>query len=142
MRQDTQPKEVGILREPMLWLGAAEGLVVAQPELPLALLDPPCGFRSAAIAALDAAQMPYRIAATSGSLSGLRAAISAGIAITVRTARWATSEIADVSSEMSLPTLPAAVFSIRLRHDADTVATDLADLLSDTLDAVAPDMAA
>jgi len=135
MRQDAQANEVGILREPMLWLGAAEGLVAAQPELPLALLDPPCGFHTAALAALKAAQRPHRIAATSGSLSGLRAAVSAGIAVTLRTARWMETGIVNVSSEMDLPAMPDAVFSIRLRHDADTIATDLADLLCDTLDA-------
>jgi DNA-binding transcriptional LysR family regulator len=138
MRQDAQPNEIGIVREPMLWLGAAEGLVAAQPELPLALLDPPCGFRAAAIAALDAARLQYRIAASSASLSGLRAAISAGIAVTLRTARWMERGIIDVSSEMSLPAVPDAIFSIRLRHDADSIATDLADLLCDTLDATAP----
>jgi DNA-binding transcriptional LysR family regulator len=133
MRRDAQPNEAGILREPMLWLGAADGLVAASPELPLALLDPPCGFRDAAIAALDAAQRPYRVAATSASLSGLVAAVSAGIAVTLRTARLAARGVVDVSSELDLPAVPDAVFSIRLRHDAGSIATDLADLLGDTL---------
>lgn len=136
MRQGAEPDALGIVREPMLWLGASEGLVAAQPELPLALLDPPCGFRSAAVAALDAAGISYRIAATSASLSGLRAAVSAGIAVTLRTARWMErGVIAEVSSEMSLPAVPDAVFAIRIRHDAGPVATDLAALLCDALDA-------
>ena len=135
MRQDAQPGEAGILREPMLWLGAADGLAAASPELPLALLDPPCGFRAAAIAALDAAQRPYRIAATSASLSGLAAAVGAGVAVTLRTARWGARGIVDVSSGLDLPAVPDAVFSIRLRRDAGAIATGLADLLADTLDA-------
>jgi DNA-binding transcriptional LysR family regulator len=141
MRQESQHKEVGVVREPMLWLGAAEGLAATQPELPLALLDPPCGFRTAAIAALDAARIQYRIAASSGSLSGLRAAVSAGIAVTLRTARWIDRGIVDVSSDMGLPAVPEAVFSVRLRNDADTIAAALADLLCDTLDAVEPSTA-
>src|SRR5262249_7392598 len=116
-------------------LGASDGLVAEQIELPLALLDPPCGFRAAAIGALDAAQRPYRVAATSASLSGLRAAVSAGIAVTLRTARWMERGIVDVSSEMDLPAVPDAVFSIRLRRDADGIAMDLADLMCDRLDA-------
>ncbi len=135
MRLHTHPNEVGILREPMLWLAPCDGLVAASPELPLALLDPPCGFRDAALAALDAAQRPYRVAATSASLSGLVSAVGAGIAVTLRTARWVARGVVDVSSELDLPAVPEAVFSIRLRHDAGAIATDLADLLGDALDA-------
>ena len=124
----TQPNEVGILREPMLWLCAADGLVAAPPELPLALLDTPCGFRTAAITALDVAQRPYKLVTTSALLSGLVAAVSVGVAVTLRTAGWGERGGVDVSSELDLPTVPDAVFSIRLRHDAD-IATDLADLL-------------
>lgn len=140
MRQDAQPNDVGILHEPMLWLGSPDGLAVAQSELPLALLDPPCGFRAAAMSALDAAQRPYRIAATSASLSGLRAAVSGGIAVTLRTSRWMGSGIADVSAEMELPPVPEASFSIRLRADADVIAKELAALLCDTLDAQKPNV--
>lgn len=136
MRQNEQENEVGILCEPMLWLGSVNGLAVAQEEVPLALLDPPCSFRAAAIATLDDAQRPYRIAATSASLSGLRAAVSGGIAVTLRTARWMGNGIADVSTSMNLPALSDATFSIRLRHDADVIAKDIADLLCDSLDAV------
>lgn len=135
MRTGTPSNEVGILSEPMLWLGAADGLATASAELPLAVLDPPCGFRTAAIAALDAAAHSYRIAATSASLSGLRAAVRAGIAVTLRTARWTEPGIVDVSSEMDLPSAPDANFSIRLRYDAGVVARDLSELICGTLDA-------
>ncbi len=134
MRSDARQGEIGILREPMLWLGAADAAVAAHSELALALLDPPCGFRAAAIAALDMAGRSYRVTATSASLSGLRAAVAAGIAITVRTARWMEPGITDVSSLMELPALPEAVFSIRLRRGADGPAEDLAELLCDMLD--------
>ena len=137
MRTDALPHEIGVVREPMLWLGAAEGLAVAQADLPLALLDPPCGFRSAAIAALEAARLPYRVAATSASLSGLRTAVLAGLAVTVRTARWAGGGVADVADVLQLPAVPEAAFSIGLRPEADRTARDLADLLCDTLDATA-----
>jgi len=138
MGQGAEADACGSVREPMLWLGPAGGLVAAQPELPLALLDPPCGFRAAAVSALDAAGISYRIAATSASLSGLRAAVSAGIAVTLRTARSIErGVIVEVSSEMSLPAVADAMFVIRLRHDADSPATDLAALLCDALDATA-----
>lgn len=138
MRLGPAADEIGALREPMLWLGPRQGLAVAQPDLPLALLDPPCGFRSAAITALDAASRPYRIAASSGTLSGLRAAVRGGIAITLRTARWIGDDIVDVSRALGLPPVPDAEFSIRLRHDPDAAAGALADLVCDALDASRP----
>src|SRR5262249_60128340 len=90
-----ETKGIGLGREPMIWRGAARGLAVAEPELPLALLDPPCGFRTAAISALEKAHRPYRIAATSATLSGLRAAVRGGIAITLRTARWIGEDVVE-----------------------------------------------
>jgi DNA-binding transcriptional LysR family regulator len=139
MRSQALSGEVGLVREPMLWLGAAAGLVAAQPELPLALLDPPCGFRNAAVAALEAARVPFRIAATSASLSGLTTAVAAGIAVTARTARWMRADVVDVSAEYGLPTLPDAVFAVVLRPEAGPIARDLAALLCDALDAEAPE---
>lgn len=136
MRQSPTPDEIGHLREPMLWLGASGGLAASQGELPLALLDSPCGFRDAAISALDTAARPYRIAATSASLSGLRAAVRGGIAITARTALWFGDDIVDVSSAHALPELVDAEFSIRLRPDAAAPAGDLARLVCDGLGAV------
>jgi DNA-binding transcriptional LysR family regulator len=78
MRRQPMTDEIKVVSEPMVWAVAAKGLAVRRDELPLALLDPPCSFREAALAALDAAERPYRIAATSASLAGLRAAVEAG----------------------------------------------------------------
>jgi DNA-binding transcriptional LysR family regulator len=138
MRLAATPDEVGVLREKMLWLQARQGLAAASAEIPLALLDPPCGFRSAATAALDAVQRPYRIAASSATLSGLRAAVRAGIAVTVRTARWIGDDVVEAPASLDLPSLPDAEFSVRLRSDADPAAQALAQLLCDGLDASRP----
>ncbi|WP_279027706.1 LysR substrate-binding domain-containing protein, partial [Gibbsiella quercinecans] len=60
------------------WLAAGE-------PLPLVVFDAPCLMRSAATDALDRAGIPWRIAFTSRSLSGVWAAVSAGLGITLRT---------------------------------------------------------
>ncbi|PBB28477.1 MULTISPECIES: LysR substrate-binding domain-containing protein [unclassified Mesorhizobium] len=133
MRQAAAPDEVGVLREPMMWLCSGKGLAWRQEELPLALLDPHCGFREAALAALDAAGRRYRIAAGSASLAGLRTAVNAGVALTLRTPRFAHSGIVEAPRELSLPPVPMAEFAIRLRADADASAGDLAALLSGNL---------
>jgi DNA-binding transcriptional LysR family regulator len=68
---------------PTLWLGD-EALTVKE-TLPLAVLEKPCRFREAAIAALDAEGRPWRIAVETPNLSTLRAAVAAGLGLTCRT---------------------------------------------------------
>ena len=62
------------------------GLEPAAAEpLPLVAFDAPCLMRSAGTAALDRAGLPWRIAFTSLSLSGIWAAVAAGLGVTIRT---------------------------------------------------------
>lgn len=134
MRTDASRREVGLIEEPTLWLAASEGLSVSPADdLPLALLDPPCGFRSEALRALDRSAHAYRIAATSQSLAGLRAAVLAGFAITLRTARWQGGGIGRAPKTLNLPDTEPLTFSIRLREDAPRPAAELADLLAERL---------
>jgi DNA-binding transcriptional LysR family regulator len=76
-------KQLGTVK--MQWLAANQFDLRAQP-LPLVLLEPPCLFRTRAIAALDAAKVEYRIAYITASLAGLRAAVEAGMGVTARLA--------------------------------------------------------
>ncbi|WP_376089855.1 LysR substrate-binding domain-containing protein [Roseomonas sp. CCTCC AB2023176] len=126
-------EEVAILREPMRWMAASGGLAVGAGEVPLAVLDAPCGFRDAALAALTRAGRPHRIAATSPSLAGLRAAVRAGIAVMARTRRFAGEGIAVAPRALDLPPLPYAVFSLRLRRDHAAPVGRLAALLAEGL---------
>lgn len=132
MRGTPTADEMGLIREPMVWLAAENGLLSKAGELPLALLDAPCGFRNAAITALEAARRPYRIAASSGSLSGLAAAVCGGIALTLRTRRLIGAGIAEAPSALALPAVPEACFVVRQRADAGKASRVLAELLLDT----------
>ncbi|WP_434641294.1 LysR substrate-binding domain-containing protein [Klebsiella sp. I138] len=76
-------------RLPLRWITGAECdlsryLGNNQP-LPLLAFEAPCVMRTAAIAALDKAGIPWRIAFTSRSLSGIWAAASAGLGVALRT---------------------------------------------------------
>jgi DNA-binding transcriptional LysR family regulator len=90
---------------PMAWIGAPDTGVYEREPVPLALFDPPCMFRAAAIAALDKAGMPWRIAFTSPSLSGLWAAVAAGLGVTVRTAASVPGNLLAMGD--MLPALPS-----------------------------------
>lgn len=88
------PHALDVGRLAMRWIGAADGARVAQTlalvgnaeePLPLVMMDAPCVMRSAALRALDQAGIPWRIAFTSPGLSGVWAAVAAGLGVTVRT---------------------------------------------------------
>ncbi|MCE3556483.1 LysR family transcriptional regulator [Pseudonocardia sp. RS11V-5] len=63
-----------------VWV-AAPGHRLDDAAIPLVSYPPPSLSRAAAIAALEAAGRPWRMACTSGSLSGLRAAALAGLGV-------------------------------------------------------------
>ncbi|CAO95851.1 LysR substrate-binding domain-containing protein [Erwinia tasmaniensis] len=70
------------------WIGCEEmrperWLAQGEP-LPLLLFDAPCLIRMRAIDALDNAAIPWRVAFTSRSLSGIWAAATAGLGVTLR----------------------------------------------------------
>lgn len=71
------------------WIGPAGAdlpwSATSGEPLPLVMLDAPCLMRSAATAALDRAGIPWRIAFTSASLSGIWAAVKAGLGLSLRT---------------------------------------------------------
>lgn len=131
VRSAPSAEDLRVWREPMVWLAASDGLAVSAEPLPIGLLDAPCGFRTAALAALDAARRPYRIAATSPSLAGLQAAVVSGLAVTPRTARLIGDEIGAASRQLKLPELPDIAFALRIAAGARRPVCDLADLLAD-----------
>jgi DNA-binding transcriptional LysR family regulator len=70
---------------PMTWIGPRDFVRRCDEPLPLVMLEQPCLFRQQGLAALDAAGISWRLVFTSPSLSGLWAAIAAGLGITLRT---------------------------------------------------------
>jgi DNA-binding transcriptional LysR family regulator len=133
MRGAPNPDEVALLDDEMVWLAAEEGLIGGGDDVPLALFDPPCGFRDAALHALEQAGRRHRIAATSASLSGIRAAVRAGLAVTARTRRWLGAGVVLAPKHLDLPALGAAQFAVRLRPRSSDAARRLADLLAEGL---------
>lgn len=75
--------------------------------IPLVAFDRPCLFHRAAVDALDRAGIPWRVAFTSPSLSGLRAAMAAGLGIGVRTAYGLPDGVKAMGAECGLPSLPS-----------------------------------
>jgi DNA-binding transcriptional LysR family regulator len=91
---------------PMRWLAAQGWAPQPQQALPLLMLHTPCMFRGAAVAALDAAGLPWRVAVTSQSLAGLWAAAQAGMGVTARSGGLVPAGLVDVGGSLGLPALP------------------------------------
>src|SRR5690349_19343050 len=104
------PKAELLARLPMVWIGGSQPAWQPGEPVPLVLFEAPCVFRRAGIEALDAAGIPWRIAFTSPSLSGLWAAVAAGLGVGVRTAYGLPKGLAPVEG---LPALPSVGLQIR-----------------------------
>lgn len=68
------------------WISSEDFRRDPDAPLPLVTLDAPCAFRSAAVAALDDAGIGWRSSFATSSLSGVWAAVRAGLGVTLRTA--------------------------------------------------------
>lgn len=115
-----------------VWV-AAPGLRMSDEEpLPLVLSNGPCIFRNAVLSALDAAGRRWRIALSTPSLSGIRAAVRAELGVGVRTERWLEPDLRILHSE--LPPLPDV--ELALISASDTGAVVIERLRSALLEAL------
>jgi DNA-binding transcriptional LysR family regulator len=80
-----RPRGVRLGDLPMAWIAPRGSRWASGGVLPLVLFEAPCVFRTAALAALDRAGIPWHVAFTSQSLTGIWAAVDAGLGVTVRT---------------------------------------------------------
>lgn len=115
--EDTAAGSAGkvIVEYPMEWIGPPSGFSTDPDEsLKLVTFAPPCIFREAGLAALDAAGISWRTTFSSQSLSGLWAAVSAGLGVTIRTPYGipSTALVLDAAAT-GLPRLPKISLSLR-----------------------------
>ncbi|MBK1840569.1 LysR family transcriptional regulator [Azospirillum sp. YIM B02556] len=128
---------------PVAWV--APGGFRADPEtpLPLALLDAPCMFRQHGIDRLDGGGRPWRITFTSPSLSGLWAAVEAGLGVTIRTPLGLPETLAILGSRYGLPELGSVPLELHRAPSAANPAVDrLHGILAESLAAVLRDAGA
>jgi len=110
----------------MTWLGDTS--LAELDILPLAVLEPPCRFRDAALAALEAQGRPYRIVLETPSLSALRAAVESDLCITCRTDIVLKRAI-DPAVAPSLPKLPKVSYVRHTRAEPHPTLARLSDMI-------------
>jgi DNA-binding transcriptional LysR family regulator len=120
-----------IASAPMAWYGNSE--LLAHDTIPLAVLEPPCRFREAAIRALEDAGRPYRITVETPNLTTLRAAVSAGLGITCRTRLFLEEEPLDLED---LPALPRVSCILQTAPSLASATSRLAELARETVAAL------
>ena len=127
-------------REALVWVGATDWVPQAGQPLQLALSEADTLDHRAAIAALEALPMPYRIAYASASMNGLLAIARSGIAIAVLTESAVPADLKILSGTQRLPALPVIQIAVASRHQQHTtpLALSLKKLIAAALPQILP----
>jgi DNA-binding transcriptional LysR family regulator len=100
-------------------MAAAKYVHDPEQPVPLVLPDEPSSYRATALAALDAHGIRWRIRHVSTSLafSSLRAALRAGLGITVRIIEMLSPDLRVLTEAEGLPRLPNMSLDLYLRDE-------------------------
>ncbi|WP_022666336.1 LysR substrate-binding domain-containing protein [Desulfospira joergensenii] len=109
--QQMEPGGVFLRREPVIWVGPRDTEPERKSPLPIAVFHQGCIYRQWAIQALEKQNIPYRIAYSSPSISGILAAVRTGLAVAPVGASTSIPGLRRISPE-KLPELPSATVSL------------------------------
>ncbi len=111
-----------LFEEQTVWASAREFRISRDQPVPLALFDRSCWWRDMAINALQQAKRPYRIAYSSESVFGVKAAISAGLAVGVLARSSIDPTMRFLGIADGFPTLPRTRLSLLEHSKARSIA--------------------
>lgn len=104
---------------PTLWYCSADFSYPSGDSVPLVLLDEPSPYRSMAIEHLNKAGIPWRIAYVASTLSAIRAAVRAGLGVTVRPIEMMSPELRVLGEQDGLPRLPDTQYVLYKNQHCD-----------------------
>jgi DNA-binding transcriptional LysR family regulator len=99
------------IRLPLVWAAAPE-LKLKRDPLPLLLFSEPCRWREPVLRAVDRAGYPWRVAFESTNLSGILAAVSAGIGVAALIPASIGAGMITPNEAQGLPKLPVVEISL------------------------------
>ncbi len=102
-----------VWRDPWVWAGAPDAVVDPDQPVPLILYPPPSVTRDHVLQTLERAGRAWRIACTSRSLTGLRAAALAELGVLVLARGLIPAGLAELAPAATLPALGEAEFALR-----------------------------
>lgn len=97
-----------LYEDPTCWVSSAHRDFQADESLPVALFDRACWWRDAAISSLQTRGKPYRIVYSSQSVSGVIAAVEAGIAVGLLGRSSLHSDLSVVNEALGFGLTPAS----------------------------------
>lgn len=119
-------------RERLVWIARPALLLSAGSPVPLVAFSPPSITRSLATEALQKAGRSWRITCSSGSISGLRAALVAGLGVAAHSSRLIPTGLTQLPLEADLPRLPEIEFVAIGPGRTQPLATRMVDTLLDS----------
>jgi DNA-binding transcriptional LysR family regulator len=109
-----------ILREePTFWMMSRHHDLLQRDPLPVALFDRECWWRNAALAALHGSGRPFRIVYSSQSVTGVAAAIEAGVAIGLLGQSSLNGNLTCLGAEHGFAEMRTSKLVLGNRNDAD-----------------------
>lgn len=110
---------VRLRTSPMVWMAAVEYVHDRTQPVPLVVPDQPSNYRAIAMATLDACGIAWRVRHVSTSLAfnSLRAALRAGLGVTVRLIEMLTPDLRVLTEAEGLPRLPNMHLDLYLRDE-------------------------
>lgn len=109
---------IRLRRDELVWIGSKDHFVHTQAVLPLAVFDKGCKHRQYACQVLEEAGIPYRIAFTSQSRSGILAAVRAGIGIAIVPHHTLEDDLVVYKEFPKLPDMEVALFTSKKVNEA------------------------
>ena len=97
-----------LMTEQTVWATGRSSAIDVDEPVPLALFDRACWWRDAVLEALSSAGMNYRLAYTSESVAGVKAAISAGLATGILARSTVEPSMRILGAADGMPPLPAS----------------------------------
>lgn len=123
-----------IWREPLAWISAADVDYGPHEAVPLVLLPTPCTYRGVAIGALDSVRRAWRVACTTNSLAGARAAVAGGFGVTVLGRSFVQEGLRVIPPSDLWPALPMTEIVVIGEEATETrIVQPLLSFLTDTL---------
>jgi DNA-binding transcriptional LysR family regulator len=107
-------------REKTCWVASRHHRVHEQNPLPVALFDRDCWWRDSALAALDASGRDYREVFSSESVSGIAAAVTAGIAVALMGEDSLRDNFMRLAAQQGFPAMAESALVLQVREGLDS----------------------